>query len=128
MCGVESCMIKLSDYFSSLKNQPRLNRICRTTISHQLFSSRTVHYLIRLHQLTSGSTWWCYSRPRWGWFKMAVGLPEGPSYPGYSPSFFRYAAPERPQKGSRQLLQNRSPVFSFVFLLLVFVSLLFFFS
>ena len=24
---------------------------------------------------------------------MAVGLPEGPSYPGHSPSFFRYAAP-----------------------------------
>ena len=30
---------------------------------------------------------------RLGWVEMAVGLPEGPSYPGHSPSFFRYAAP-----------------------------------
>ena len=31
--------------------------------------------------------------PILGWVEMAVGLPEGPSYPGHSPSFFRYAAP-----------------------------------
>ena len=31
---------------------------------------------------------------------MAVGLPKGPSYPRHSPSFFYYAAPERPQKGA----------------------------
>ena len=30
--------------------------------------------------------------PVLGRFEMAVGLPEGPSYPGHSPSFFRYAA------------------------------------
>ena len=46
---------------------------------------------------------------------MAVGLPEGPSYPGHSPLFFAMLPPERPQKGSTQLLQNRSPVFSFYF-------------
>ena len=28
------------------------------------------------------------SRARLGWVKMAVGLPEGPSYPGQSPLFF----------------------------------------
>ena len=46
-----------------------------------------------LHQSTAASTWWCGPRPRLGWVEMAVGLPEGPSYPGHSPSFFRYAAP-----------------------------------
>ena len=46
-----------------------------------------------LHQSTTASTWWCGPRPRLGWVEMAVGLPEGPSYPGHSPTFFRYAAP-----------------------------------
>ena len=44
-----------------------------------------------LHQSTAASTWWCGPRPRLGWVEVAVGLPEGPSYPGHSPSFFRYA-------------------------------------
>ena len=72
-----------------------------------------------LHQSTAASTWWCGPRPRLGWVEMAVGLPRDPSYPGHFPSFFRYCMlpPERPQKGSTQLLQNRSPVFFFSFLL-----------
>ena len=32
-----------------------------------------------------------------GWVEMAVGLPEGPSYPRHSPSFFCYVAPEQLQ-------------------------------
>ena len=36
---------------------------------------------------------WCGPRPRLGWVEMTVGLPEGPSYHGHSPSFFRYAVP-----------------------------------
>ena len=46
-----------------------------------------------LHQSTAASTWWCGPRPRLSWVEVAVGLPEGPSYSGHSPSFFRYAAP-----------------------------------
>ena len=45
---------------------------------------------------------------------MTVGLPEGPSYPGHLPHtnhFFAVQPPERPQKGSTQLLRNLSPVF-----------------
>ena len=49
--------------------------------------------LTPLRQSTAASTWWCGPRPRLGWVEMAVGLLEGPSYPGHSPSFFRYAAP-----------------------------------
>ena len=33
------------------------------------------------------------SPTRLGWVEMAVGLPEGPSYPGHSSSIFPYAAP-----------------------------------
>ena len=32
--------------------------------------------------------WWCSPRPCLGWVEMAVGLPEGPSYPGHSPFIF----------------------------------------
>ena len=31
--------------------------------------------------------------PVLGWIEMAIGFPEGPSYPRHFPSFFRYAAP-----------------------------------
>ena len=41
-----------------------------------------------LHQSTAASTWWCGPRPRLGWVEMAVGLPEGPSYPGSPLHFF----------------------------------------
>ena len=46
-----------------------------------------------LHQSTAASAWWCGLLPRLGWVKMAVGLPEGPSYPGHFPSYFCRAAP-----------------------------------
>ena len=46
-----------------------------------------------LHQPTAASTWWCGPRPRLGWVKMVIGLPESPGYRGHSPSFFCYAAP-----------------------------------
>ena len=45
-----------------------------------------------LHPSTAFSTWWCSPRPRLVWVEMAVDLPEGPSYPRHSPSFFRCAA------------------------------------
>ena len=46
-----------------------------------------------LHQSTAASTWWCGPRPRFGWVEMAVGLPEGPSYPGHSPFIFSLCCP-----------------------------------
>ena len=49
----------------------------------------------------------------------------GSQYPRHSPSFFHYAAPKRPQQGSTQLLQNRSPVFfSLAFLRLLILLFL----
>ena len=38
-----------------------------------------------LHQSAAASTWSCGTRPRLGWVKMVVGLPEGPSYCRQSP-------------------------------------------
>ena len=49
--------------------------------------------LTELHQSTAASTWWCGPRPRLGWVEMAVGLPEGPSYPGHSPFIFSLCCP-----------------------------------
>ena len=46
-----------------------------------------------LHQSTAASTWWCGPRPRFSWVEMAVGLPEGPSYPGHSPFIFSLCCP-----------------------------------
>ena len=46
-----------------------------------------------LHQSTAASTWWCGPRPRLGWVEMAVGLPEGPSYPRHSPFIFSLCCP-----------------------------------
>ena len=46
-----------------------------------------------LHQSTAASTWWCGPRPRLGWVEMAVGLTEGPSYPGHSPFIFSLCCP-----------------------------------
>ena len=46
-----------------------------------------------LHQSTAASTWWCGPRPHLGWVEMAVGLPEGPSYPGHSPFIFSLCCP-----------------------------------
>ena len=46
-----------------------------------------------LHQSTAASTWWCGPRPRLGWVEMAVGFPEGPSYPGHSPFIFSLCCP-----------------------------------
>ena len=40
-----------------------------------------------LYQSTAASTWWCGLRSRLGWVEIAVGLPEGPSYPRHSLSF-----------------------------------------
>ena len=57
---------------------------------------------------------------------MAVGLPEGPSYPRHSPHtnrFFAMQPPERLQKGSTQPLQNW-PVFSCLTLARILILLL----
>ena len=51
-----------------------------------------------LHQSTAASTWWCGPRPRLGWVEMAVGLPEGPSYPGHSPFVFLLCCPMNDRK------------------------------
>ena len=77
-------------------------------------------------QWTAASTWWCGPRPRLGWVEMAVGLPEGPSYPGHSPSIFRYAAPwttaERQHAASTKSVACFHFFFSPALLLPFFVS------
>ena len=52
------------------------------------FVWRKTQRICCLHQSTAASTWWCGPRPRLGWVEMAVGFPEGPSYPGHSPIIF----------------------------------------
>ena len=66
--------------------------------------------------------------PIWVGSKWLLAFPRVPATPGTSLHFFAMLPPERPQKGSTQLLQNRSPVFTFSFLLPFFVSSFFFSS
>ena len=40
---------------------------------------------IEQHQSTAASTWWYGPQPHLSWVEMAVGLPEGLSYPGNPP-------------------------------------------
>ena len=69
-------------------------------------------------------------RPFLGWIEKDVGLPGGPSHPGHFSPFFAVLLPERPQKGSTQLLQSSflSSLFSYLSLvrlrLLIFLFLL----
>ena len=52
-----------------------------------------LYYLqLVLHQSTATSTWWCDPQPCLGWVKMAVGISEGPSYPG-TPLHFSLCCP-----------------------------------
>ena len=55
--------------------------------------------------------------PVWVGSKWLLAFPRVPVTPGTLLRFFAMLPPERPQKGSTQLLQNRSPVFTFSFLL-----------
>ena len=64
------------------------------------------------------------SRPRLGWVKMAVGLPEGLSYPGHSSSFFRYAAPETTAEGQHTTSSKSVACFLFSLALLRLLILL----
>ena len=55
--------------------------------------------------------------PIWVGPKWLLAFPRVPVTPGTPLHFIAMQPPERPQKGSTQLLQNRSPVFTFSFLL-----------
>ena len=82
---------------SSILNEDRLVVFSPTTKRTAIWWLSKDRLLLRfsgwLHQSTAASTWWCGPRPRLGWVEMAVGLPEGPSYPGHSPSFFLLCCP-----------------------------------
>ena len=57
------------------------------------------------------------SDPVWVGSKWLLAFPRVPVTPGTPLYFFAMLPPERPQKGSTQHLQNRSPVLTFSFLL-----------
>ena len=66
----------------------------------------------RLHQSTAASTWWCGPRPRLGWVEMAVGLPEGPSYPGHSPFIFSLCCPLNDRRWAAHSIYKIGRLFS----------------
>ena len=83
--------------FSSLLNIKSKQRNCLEAVESDIRCalSNTTPNIEKLvpHQSTAASTWWCGPRPRLGWVEMAVGLPEGPSYPGHSPFIFSLCCP-----------------------------------
>ena len=77
-----------------------------------------------MHQSTAVSTWWCDPQPRLSWVEMAVGLPDGPSYPGLSPHtnhFFAMLPPERPcRRAARSFFKiDRLSSFARLYLLIL---------
>ena len=68
---------------------------------------------MQLHQSTAASTWWCGPRLRLGWVKMAVGLPEGPSYSGHSPSIFLLCCPLNDRRREAHSFLKIGRLFSF---------------
>ena len=60
----------------------------------------------------------------WVGSKWLLAFPRVPATPGTPLHFFAMLPPKRPQKGSTQLLQNRSSIFSFLALLRLLILLL----
>ena len=78
----------------------------------------------QLHQLTAASTWWCGPQPRLGWVEMAVGLPEGPSYPGHSPFIFSLCCPLNDRRRAAHSIFKIGRLFSLFLLSCLTLALL----
>ena len=78
----------------------------------------------KLHQSTAASTWWCGPRPRLGWVEMAVGLPEGPSYPGHSPFIFSVCCPLNDRRRAAHSIFKIGRLFSLFLLSCLTLALL----
>ena len=61
---------------------------CGSSKAFQLKSKGVTAIMLTLHQSTATSSWWYGPRPCLSWVEMAVGLPEGPSYPRALPFIF----------------------------------------
>ena len=77
-----------------------------------------------LHQSTAASTCWCGSRPRLGWVEMAVGFPEGPSYPGHSPFIFSLCCPLNDRRRAAHSIFKIGRLFSLFLLSCLTLALL----
>ena len=101
---------------SCIKNNKQLKNTPKKFYRFNDYSEAVCHKLmmrslIPLHQSTAASTWWC--DPVWVGSKWLLAFPRVPVTPGTPLHFFAMLPPERPQKGSTQILQNRLPVFTF---------------
>ena len=120
----------------SIKNHPRawlrfvqliLNRLSK---EQNLIKSRPTRVEIGLprrenrHQSTAGSTWGVVPGLVWVGSKWLLAFPRVPVTPGTPLYFFAMLPPERPQKGSSQLLLNLSLVFFSLVLLYLLILLL----
>ena len=77
-----------------------------------------------LHQSTAASTWWCGPRPRLGSIEMAVGFPEGPSYPGHSPFIFSLCCPLKDRRRAAHSIFKIGRLFSLSLLSCLTLALL----
>ena len=84
--------------------------LCRRTVRGKIIPAR----FHKLHESTAASTWWC--RPRLGWVEMAVGFPEGPSYPGHSPFIFSLCCPLNDRRRAAHSIFKIGRLFSLFFL------------
>ena len=78
----------------------------------------------RLHQSTAASTWWFGPQPRLGWVEMAVGLPEGPSYPELYPFIFWLCCPLNDRRRAAHSIFKIGRLFSLFLLSCLTLALL----
>ena len=123
----------VSDTWQSCKRRFRQKTLYRYQEIEKALSHRNAAYHREatlatkdfiLHQSTAASTWWCGPRPRLGWVKMAVSLPEGPSYPGHSPFIFSLCCPLNDRRRAAHSIFKIGRLFSLFLLSCLTLALL----
>ena len=101
----------MEDKYEQIQNKNTLMKRCNLT--YKLTKRPTAIFTNQQPPQRGGAV----PDPVWVGSKWLLAFPKVPVTSGTPLHFFAMLPPERPQKGSTQHLQNRSPVFAFSFLL-----------
>ena len=115
----------LMDFLNALAEESFYDGLNRPDTKWKIVQiSYITFYANDLHQSTAASTWWCGPRPRLRWVEMAVGLPEGPSYPGHSPFIVLLCCPLNDRRRAAHSIFKIGRLFSLFLLSCLTLALL----